>query len=44
MNLGIEGRWTLVCVASQGLGKGCAKALVMQGVNVVITAQCHDGA
>ncbi len=39
MNLGIEGRWALVCAASKGLGKGCAKALVADGVNVVITAR-----
>ena len=39
MKLGIEGRWALVCAASKGLGKGCAKALVMEGVNVVITAR-----
>ena len=39
MKLGIEGKWALVCAASKGLGKGCAKALVMEGVNVVITAR-----
>ena len=39
MNLGIEGKWALVCAASKGLGKGCASALVREGVNVVITAR-----
>ena len=39
MDLGIAGRWALVCAASKGLGKGCAKALVRDGVNVVITAR-----
>ena len=39
MKLGIEGRWALVCASSKGQGKGCAKALVMEGVNVVITAR-----
>ncbi len=39
MDLGIEGRWALVCAASKGLGKGCAAALVREGVNVVITAR-----
>ncbi len=39
MDLGIKGRWALVCAASKGLGKGCAKALVQEGVNVVITAR-----
>lgn len=39
MDLGIEGRWALVCAASKGLGKGCARALVGEGVNVVVTAR-----
>ena len=39
MDLGIEGKWALVCAASKGLGKGCARALVGEGVNVVITAR-----
>ena len=39
MDLGIDGKWALVCAASKGLGKGCAKALVQEGVNVVITAR-----
>ncbi len=42
MDLGIEGKWALVCAASKGLGKGCAKALVAEGVNVVITARGRD--
>ena len=39
MDLGIQGKWALVCAASKGLGKGCAMALVGEGVNVVITAR-----
>ena len=39
MDLGISGKWALVCAASKGLGKGCARALVREGVNVVITAR-----
>ena len=39
MDLGIAGKWALVCAASKGLGKGCAAALVKEGVNVVITAR-----
>jgi 3-oxoacyl-[acyl-carrier protein] reductase len=39
MDLGINGKWALVCAASKGLGKGCAQALVAEGVNVVITAR-----
>lgn len=39
MDLGLSGRWALVCAASKGLGRGCAQALVEEGVNVVITAR-----
>lgn len=39
MDLGIAGKWALVCGASKGLGYGCAKALVQEGVNVVINAR-----
>jgi len=39
MDLGIAGKWALVCAASKGLGKGCAEALVREGVNVVVTAR-----
>ena len=39
MNLGIEGKWALVCASSKGLGKGCAAALATEGVNLVVTAR-----
>ena len=39
MDFGLTGKWALVCAASKGLGKGCASALVREGVNVVITAR-----
>lgn len=39
MDLGIAGKWALVCAASKGLGRGCAEALVKEGVNIVITAR-----
>ena len=42
MELGIAGRWALVCAASKGLGKGCAEALVIEGVNVVINARSSE--
>ena len=42
MDLGIQGKWALVCGASKGLGFGCAKALAQEGVNVVINAR-SDG-
>ncbi len=39
MDLGIEGRWGIVCASSQGLGRACAEALVGEGVNVVINGR-----
>lgn len=42
MDLGIAGKWALVCAASKGLGKGCAQALVREGVHVVITARGRE--
>lgn len=42
MDLGIAGKWALVCGASKGLGFGCAQALVREGVNVVINARNAD--
>ncbi len=42
MDLGIAGRWALVCGASKGLGKGCAQALAGEGVNVVLIARGAD--
>jgi 3-oxoacyl-[acyl-carrier protein] reductase len=39
MDLGIKGKWALVCGASKGLGLGCAQALVAEGVNVLIVAR-----
>jgi 3-oxoacyl-[acyl-carrier protein] reductase len=42
MDLGIKGRWALVCAASKGLGKGCALALAREGVSVVVNARGRD--
>ena len=39
MDLGIKGKWALVCGASKGLGLGCARALVAEGVNLVVVAR-----
>jgi 3-oxoacyl-[acyl-carrier protein] reductase len=39
MELGISGKWALVCGASKGLGFGCAQALVREGVHVVMVAR-----
>ena len=38
MDLGIKGKWALVGGASKGLGWGCARALALEGVNVVTTS------
>src|SRR3990167_7214004 len=42
MDLGIKGKWALVCGASKGLGLGCAQALVAEGVNVLMVARGHE--
>ncbi|WP_332813456.1 SDR family oxidoreductase [Ramlibacter sp.] len=39
MDLGIAGKWALVCGASKGLGFGCAQALSREGANVVLVAR-----
>ena len=39
MDLGISGKWALVCGASRGLGFGCAQALVREGVHVLMVAR-----
>jgi 3-oxoacyl-[acyl-carrier protein] reductase len=39
MDLGLSGKWALVCGASKGLGLGCAQALASEGVNVVMVAR-----
>jgi len=42
MDLGIKGKWALVCGASKGLGFGCAQALAREGVHVVIVARTAE--
>ncbi|MBM3390661.1 MAG: SDR family oxidoreductase [Betaproteobacteria bacterium] len=39
MDLGIAGKKALVCAASKGLGRGCARALAQEGVHVTIVAR-----
>lgn len=39
MDLGIRGRTAIVCAASSGIGRACAKALAGEGVNVVINGR-----
>ena len=43
MDLGISGKWALVCGASKGLGLGCAQALAAEGANVLMVARGREG-
>src|SRR5579871_5673638 len=42
MDLGIKGKTAIVCAASKGLGKGCARALAGEGVDLVINARTKE--
>ena len=42
MDLGIKGKWALVCGASKGLGYGCAISLAQEGANLVINARSEQ--
>ena len=42
MDLGIKDRKAIVCASSKGLGKACAKSLMMEGVSVVINARGEE--
>ena len=42
MDMGIAGRWALVGGASKGLGYGCAAALALEGVNVVMVSRRRE--
>lgn len=42
MDLGLSGKWAIVCASSKGLGNGCADALAAAGVNLVMNAR-SDG-
>jgi 3-oxoacyl-[acyl-carrier protein] reductase len=39
MDLGIDGRKAIVCASSMGLGFACARALTLEGVEVVLNAR-----
>ena len=39
MDLGIAGKWAIVCAASRGLGRACAESLAANGVNLVVNAR-----
>jgi len=42
MDLGISGRWAVVCASSKGSGYGCAISLAQEGVNLVMNARSAD--
>ncbi len=42
MDLGITGKWAIVCASTKGLGFGCASALAEAGVNLVINGRERD--
>src|SRR5882757_1445323 len=42
MDLQLKGKTALVMAASKGLGKACATALAMEGVDIVIGARDRD--
>ena len=42
MDLGLKGKWALVCGASKGLGYACASSLAQEGVNLVIAARTRQ--
>jgi 3-oxoacyl-[acyl-carrier protein] reductase len=39
VDLGIAGRWAVVCASSRGLGRACAQALATEGVHVVVNGR-----
>ena len=42
MDLGIKGKKAIVCASSKGLGKACAKSLIMEGVDVIINSRSQE--
>lgn len=42
MDLGLKGKWAVVCGASKGLGFACAEALAQEGVNLVINSRTTE--
>ena len=42
MDLGIAGRWGIVCASSSGLGRACAEALAAEGVHVVVNGRNEE--
>ena len=42
MELGLNGKWAIVCGASKGLGYACAHQLAQEGVNIVLVARTEQ--
>ncbi len=42
MDMGIKGKKAIVCASSRGLGKGCAEALALEGVDLVINGRNEE--
>ncbi len=42
MDLGINGKWAIVCASSKGLGRGCAESLAEAKVNLVLCARGEE--
>lgn len=42
MELGLKGKWAIVCGASKGLGYACALQLAREGVNIVLVARTEQ--
>ena len=42
MDLGLKGKWAIVCAGSKGLGRACAESLAREGVNIVIIARGEE--
>ena len=42
MDMGLQGKNAIVCASSRGLGKGCAKALASEGVDLVINGRDQE--
>ena len=42
MDLGIEGKKAIVCAASRGLGKACARSLARNGVDITVVARTPE--
>jgi len=39
MDLGLNGKWAIVCASSRGLGRGCALALAEAGCHIVLNGR-----